>query len=423
MPPIFTKRKLMKFYLIAAFLLFTFSSFSQFKDGNYRWLIHRSDSENIVFTTMVFSDNRHKNMFVINGADSMLVDDIRIKGDSLFIELPFFESSFEGKILSNGNLSGDWVKKSAGKVVRRMPFEAIYGENIRFYQSKESRFNIEGQWKTTFTSDDGKKSDAIGEFWQQGNHLTGTFRTPYGDYRFLEGIVNGDSLFLSGFDGSYAILFKGKILGDGGTGNQGKQISGAMFSGNAPPRKWESSKSIDNSLVLEEKPTRVKAGENKMHFRFPNTEGEIISIDDPRYKNKVVVVQIMGSWCPNCVDEMKFIMENYDRYKKMGVEFIALAYERTDNFEESKRALEPFLNRFKVPYEVLIVPVAVSDEERAQKSLPQIEEISAFPTTIFLDKEGNIAKIHTGFDGPATGIHYEKYKEEFEKTIKELLRQ
>jgi hypothetical protein len=83
--------------------------------------------------------------------------------------------------------------------------------------------------------------------------------------------------------------------------------------------------------------------------------------------------------------------------------------------------LQPFKKRFKVQYPILITGVTVSDSLRTEKTLPQLESINAFPTTIFVDKKGNIRKIESGFAGPATGEHYTEFKKEFNKIIDELL--
>lgn len=393
--------------LLVFLLLAGSSAYSQkMAPANYRWQIERSDGENIVFTTSVFDDGNK--MYLINGSDSVLVSKIRYVGDSLYIELPFYESFFTLRVQNDRNLKGYWSKKSGGREVSRMPVTARYGVSERFVATQKPRYDITGEWATSFQLKS-KITKAAGDFVQRGNKLTGTFRTAYGDYRFLEGMVSGDSVFLSGFDGSMALSFKGKIT----AGN----IDGYMYSRDAAPMTWRSDK---GTIELPEDLTRVVPGTGKLSFSFPDINGKPVSITDDRYRNKVVVLQIMGSWCPNCFDEMKFIKENYSRYNAMGVEFIALAYERTADFSESKKALKPFLDEFQVPYPVLITPVSVADEDKAQKTLPQIDGLFAFPTTIFVDKSGNIAKIHTGFDGPATGAHYIKYKESFENTLKYL---
>ncbi len=385
------------------------------KNGSYKFQIERDDHVTIDFVTQVKDSAGKKIMYIINGADQMLVDSIISTKDSVWFQLPFFESGFAAKIQSNGNLEGVWIKK-AGDVVRKLPFKGIYGESKRFNSTAAPAYDITGMWSVLFTNQEKKESNALGQFSQKGDYVTGTFLTPYGDYRFLEGVVSGDSLFLSGFDGGYALFFKAKI-------NSQNELSGGMFySGNAAPSTWVAT--MDNNAVLNapENITKVKPNAGKLDFSFPDMEGNMVSIKDNQFKDKVVVIQIMGSWCPNCVDETKFFMENYDYYISKGVAFLGISYERTADYEASKKALQPFLKRFPVPYPILIPPVALSDSLRTEKTLPQIDEIIAFPTTIFLDKQGNIKKIHSGFDGPATGVHYLTYKKEFEDTINELLK-
>ena len=405
--------------LLLLFFVITFSiaacSQPTLKNGPYKFQIERDDHQTIDFITQVKDSADKKIMYIINGADHMLVDSIVTNNDSVWFELPFFESSFAAKIQPNGDLEGVWIKKS-GDLSRELPFKGIYGESKRFKTEPAPAYNISGMWTTVFKNNENKESNAIGQFAQEGPYISGTFLTPYGDYRFLEGVVSGDSLFLSGFDGSYALFFTGKIKKE-------NTISGGKFySGNADVQTWNAEK--DNNAVLKtpENITKVKPGAGKLDFRFPDMDGKMVSIQDDQFKDKVVVIQIMGSWCPNCVDETQFFMDNYNYYTSKGVAFLGLSYERTTDYEASKKALQPFLKRFQIPYPILIPPVAVSDSLRTEKTLPQIENIIGFPTTIFIDKQGNIKKIHTGFDGPATGVHYLTYKKEFEETINELLK-
>lgn len=410
-----------KIYFLRLFLLlltanFSILSFSQteLKNGPYKFQIERDDLQTIDFITDVKDSAGKKVMYIVNGADRMLVDSVVHQKDSVFFELPFFESGFAAKILPNGNLEGVWIKKS-GNDIRQLPFKGEYGESKRFPVERSPEYNISGMWTVLFTNAAKKETNALGQFTQKGEYVTGTFLTPYGDYRFLEGVVSGDSLFLSGFDGGYALYFTAKI-------NEGNQLTGGRFySGNAAASTWEGTKDDNAVLKNPDNITKVKPGAGKLDFSFPDLKGNMVSLQDEQFKNKVVVIQIMGSWCPNCVDETKFFMDNYDYYTSRGVAFLGISYERTTDFDASVKALQPFQNRFQIPYPILIPPVAVSDTLRTEKTLPQIENIIAFPTTIFIDKQGNIRKIHSGFDGPATGVHYLNYKKEFEETINELL--
>lgn len=382
-------------------------------NGFYRFAIQRPDGKEIVFISELKDSSGKKIFYIMNGDDKLLADEISFYKDSVAIRLPFFASSLIAKIEDNGNLSGNWIR-DYGKRKLVLPFKAVYNQTERFTVTARPAQNITGRWAVEFTGKDGKTSNAVGEFIQRGAHLSGTFRTSTGDYRFLEGVVNGDSLYLSGFDGAGAKLFVAGIE-DAQTISGGKYYSGSFSSQN-----WTARKDDNTSLPDEYALTKLRPGTAKPDFSFLDLNGQIVSIKDARFRNKVTVIQIMGSWCPNCMDEARFVSDNYEEFSNKGVEFIALAYELSSDYEESKTALQPFVKRFNIHYPVLITGVSVSDTLRTEKTLPQLEKIKAFPTTLFLDKEGNIRKIHTGFAGPATGYHYVQYKKEFDEIIATL---
>ncbi|MBX3253544.1 MAG: TlpA family protein disulfide reductase [Chitinophagaceae bacterium] len=387
-------------------------------NGIWRGVLKRTDGKEIVFNFEVKDSLQKKIMFIINASERLEVDDIVVKKDSAFITLPFFDSEFRVAIQQN-RLIGNWIKHLADRDVV-IPFEAVYNQTYRFnVVNTGAGINISGRWKAIFTDTVSKKvNENVGVFEQKGNRLTGSFLTPYGDYRYLEGVVDGDSLKLSGFDGGYALLFLAKVNADHTISN------GTFYSGAGPATKvWNAGKDPFARLPDAAAATHVKAGmPPRLDFAYKDVNGNMVSIKDERFKNKVVVVQILGSWCPNCIDETRFMREVYREYKSKGVEIVGLAYERTGDFARSQAAVKNFVNRLQVEYPVLIVPVASSDPQLTEKSLPQLERIPAFPTTIFLDRKGEIQTIHAGFSGPATGEEdYEKQKEEYLQVIKRLL--
>ena len=384
------------------------------KNGIYQFNLLRPDGNKIVFNASVKDSSGKKILYVMNGEERLLVDSITTAKDSVFIEMPFFDSRFRGVIQDNGDLRGIWIK-DYGNRQQTIPFKAIYNLNRRFTVTSPPAYNITGRWKVNFINSNNEQTASVGEFVQTGSHLTGTFLFTTGDYRFLEGVVSGDSLYLSAFDGSHAFLFTAVI-------NDETHISaGNFYSGYEDYEKWNGNKDTKASLDASANTMKIKAGAAKLNFSFPALDGSTVSINDKRFKDKVVVIQLLGSWCPNCLDETRFLVSQYDHYRQQGVEFIGIAYERTDDFERSKRSLQPFVSKLKIPYPVVIAPVALSDSLRTEKTLPQIGQISAFPTTIFVDKKGEIRKIHSGFDGPATGIHFDVFKKEFDALITELV--
>lgn len=388
-------------------------SANKFRLGWYRASIFREDGTEIIFNAEVQQKNGKQVMYIRNATERLLVDDIKLKGDSVFIEMPFFESFFRLQLQKDGNLVGKWFKAGSAKLLE-FPVQFVYGNKERFPVTKAATQNSTGRWQVAFTRPNGTDRPAIAEFQQKGSSLTGTFLTPSGDYRFLEGIVNGDSLLLSCFDGSHAYLFTATI-----SGNEIK--NGMYYSSAAPAEKWRALKNEKAALPDTTQLTQLKPGESKLNFSFRDVNGKNVSINDARFKNKVVVIQIMGSWCPNCMDESKFLSSFYKEYKNKGVEVIALAYEYSTDFNRSKASVQKFINRLGIQYPVLITPTTTSDEQRTEKTLPQLTPIRMFPTTIFLNKQGNVFKIHHGFYGPGSGEFYKEFKLDFYRTIRSLL--
>lgn len=388
----------------------------QLKNGYWRATIERPDHQEIVFNLQSKDSAGKKIFYVINGKEHLLVDSVEKRGDSVFIEMPFFESSFKVKITDDGNLAGNWIKKY-GERVQTLPFNAVFNNNKeRFKVSSQPVADISGKWLTTFISPNGDSSQIVAQFKQEGSHLSGTFLDPTGDYRFLDGIVSGDTLKLSTFDGAHAFLFIAKIA------DSNKISNGKFYSGAKSIQDWHAEKDQNASVPDGFGETKLRPGFQSLDFAFPDSkDSQIVSINDPKYKGKVVVVQILGSWCPNCMDETKFLSNYYDKNHLKGFEVIGLAYERTTDFKNSQEALAPFKKRLNVQYPVLITGVTVSDSLKAQKTLPQLSGINAFPTTIFIDKKGKVRKIESGFSGPATGIYYTEFKNKFNEIINELL--
>lgn len=348
---------------------------------------------------------------VRNGEERIETDEVSRRGDSLVIHMPVFDSEIVVKPEGN-RMKGVFVKNLPGNAIFRVPFEAQHGATHRFEKNPDKPVaEISGKWEVIFTNPDGRTTQAVGIFNQKENYLTGTFLTPTGDYRFLEGQVSGNRLSLSTFNGESILLFEGTISGD--------SIRGETWSGISGYRKWQARHNENATLPDPEKLTFLKEGYDRLSFRFPNMANQPVSLDDERYRGKVVIVQLLGSWCPNCMDETAFLAPYYDANKDKGLEIIGLAYERSPKFEEAQPRILKMMKRLKVNYEVLFA--GSTDKESANQSLPMLNAVIAYPTTIFIDKKGKVRKIHTGFSGPGTGHYYTEYVEEFDRFVKQLL--
>jgi len=386
---------------------------NKLQTGVWRGALQTSSGNRLPFNFIVKDTAGHQQLAIINGDERFKVTDIKTNGDSVFIHMPLFDSEFKLK-LAGDSLTGNWIKHGASRDAV-MPFKATPNTAWRFFKNAEKpAFDVSGRWAATF----GERTATdllIGEFKQTGAKLTGTFLSTTGDYRYLEGTVAGNKLYLSCFDGGHAYLFTATIS-NGNTLTDGKEYAGYSGTGG-----WNAVRDANAKLPDAYLLTALKPGYKKIDFTFKDINGKEVSLSDARFKNKVVIVQIMGSWCPNCMDETNYFTGGYySKYHLKGVEIVGLCYERTTDFARSQRALQQLKTHFNVPYPLLITGYTPGNGD-PEKSLPMLADFKGFPTTIIIDKKGEVRKIHTGFSGPGTGVYYKEFTDEFEKLTDELV--
>jgi peroxiredoxin len=402
------------FFCVAFCLSSCVKPTSKLVPGIWRGALVAESGVEIPFNFEVVDSLEKTIIYILNSTEKFKVDEITLFDDSIHIKMPLFDSEFKG-ILKGGKINGVWIKHLAD-TDEVLNFYAKSNSKWRFKEkAAEARFNIEGKWKTTFISEDGvDTTNAIGEFVQNKSKVTGTFLTPTGDYRFLEGMIEGNTLALSTFDGSHAFLFTAKINKDS-TMTEGKFYSGFSYLENFTAKRDEFIELTDAYSL-----TYLKDGADQIKFTFPNLKGEAISLSDEKFKNKVVIVQMLGSWCPNCMDETAFLSKYYQKNKSRGLEIIGLAYERSKDFEKNKKNIGRLVNRFNVEYDILATGFT-NDKAEAAKSLPMLNKVIAFPTMIVIDKKGTVREIHTGFSGPGTGKYYINFVNQFDNMMNKLL--
>jgi thiol-disulfide isomerase/thioredoxin len=140
---------------------------------------------------------------------------------------------------------------------------------------------------------------------------------------------------------------------------------------------------------------------------------------DAQFDGKVVLIVFAGSWCPNCHDAASFLATLYREYRERGLEIVALMFEHFGDFEKAAAAVNGLRAKFGIEYPTLIA--GISDKESAAEKFPQLSGIRAFPTTLFMDRQGRVRRIYTGFSGPATGEHHTRLRQTFIEQIDKLL--
>ncbi|MGH1437311.1 MAG: TlpA family protein disulfide reductase [Lewinella sp.] len=365
-----------------------------------------------------YTDDTTFQIVFLNGEERIVVKDIsfgRSKSrakDSIRINFPIYDTYIVG-LYEEGLIEGEYVVNYRENY--SIPFIAHFGENHRFTKiPKAPALNLSGIWEVTFGpgGDESAAFAGIGEFVQKDNQLSGTFRTETGDYRYLEGEVSGTKAYLSVFDGAHAFLFEAQIDADA------EAMVGSFRSGKHYRTIWQAHRNSEATLESPYELTKVIEAGNPVDFTFPNTKGEAISLSDEAFAGKAKLIQIMGTWCPNCKDETQFLLDYFANNTHPDLQVISIGFERYREEERALAALSRYQERNEIPYPVLWG--GYYDKEEASRALPMLNKIISYPTLLFIDKENRVRKIHTGFDGPATS-RFKAFQDEFEQSIQQLL--
>lgn len=386
----------------------------ELKSGIWRGFLQLNDSTQLPFNFEVKNKEGKYTLDIINGDEKIVVTDVEVRGDKAYFKMPVFDSEFRCKIHNAGDsLQGVWINH-ARKEKNVILFIAKHGESRRFLYVPTKPLELEERYKVTFEPGTKDEYLSIGKFSTKSGIAKGTFETETGDYRYLEGYSAYGKFMVSCFDGAHAFLFTATRSND-------SLLNGHFYSGMHGHENWVAVKDEKFQLRNPDSLTFLKPGFKKIDFTFKNTEGVDVSLSDERFNKKVVIIQIMGTWCPNCMDETKFLAPFYEKYKSQGLEVIALAFERTDDFAKAVNNVKRSKEKFNANYEFLITMKTGKDQ--ASQALPMLNEIMAFPTTIYIDKKGKVRKIYTGFYGPATGEAHTKYVKETTEYVEKLLKE
>lgn len=376
------------------------------------WLAELSltDGKVLPFNFKLYKSNVGKyQMDILNAQETIVVDEIEFYGDSIRINAPVFDGYIVAKFTPK-TLEGKFNIESMD---RSLPFKARYNISYRFKQSEPPERNISGIWETEFSTNSENRYPGKGVFTQKDGKVSGTFRTNTGDYRFLEGVMDKDSLKLSAFDGAHAFLFLAKT--------NDSAINGMFYSGRHFKTPFTSVRNEAFELPNPDSLTFIKPGYDRLDFSFPDTQNRLVSLSDKEYENKVVIVQLMGTWCPNCLDETKFLVDYKNSTVNESLKIIALAFEYAKTEKLAFNSIERLAKRIRVEYPILLAQFGTENKVKAQQKLPMLNHVLSYPTTIFIDKKGEVRRIHTGFNGPATGAKYEAFKTEFDEFVTQLL--
>ncbi len=268
-------------------------------------------------------------------------------------------------------------------------------------EPEQASVDVSGTWRAEFD----KYGVAKGLFKQEASGVvTGTVEVPsqYGDVRFLAGNLRGTRLQLSTFDGQHAFGLAGKIKPDG-------TMEG----------EWVTSYSWERFVAERDDDFELPDPLGRIAFKPGETRLDTAALQNEKYTGKPVILEILGTWCPNCNDHAPLLVELYEKHRASGLEILGLAFEATDNQEYKERRVQEFKERHGVEWDIVIADSTL--EDLAFNGLAGLEPIEGVPVTIFLNRDGTVHAIYSGFSGPATGDAHQEAIAQFEKLTAEIL--
>ncbi len=349
---------------------------------------------------------------LVNGVERIEVPHTALENGELVLDFPHYDSRVTAAVGPNGaSLAGTWRKRRSNIQWTSMTFGAAArppgGMPGRPDPAAE---RVAGRWAVDFSN---SRAPAVGVFRARPDGgVVGTFLTTLGDYRYLAGRLDDDVLELSCFDGAHAFLFRA-TLGEDGT------LAGDFWSGDRWHETWTAARDGAAALPDAFAVNRVRPGATLAGLAYRDLDGETRDLGDPAFAGRARIVQLFGTWCPNCNDEAPFLAELHERYADRGLSIVGLAFEVTGDVERDLEQLRRYRDRWDVGYPLLLAGTA--NKASATRAFPYLDRVVAYPTTIFLDGAGTPRAIHTGFSGPATGAEHERLKERFVELVEELL--
>jgi len=350
---------------------------------------------------------------IVNGRERIELDDARVDGDEVVIAIPHYDGQIRCTPGDGGaTLTGAWTRTARDGSTIEMPFHAEFGALHRFPGARgpEEGFGIDGRWRVTM-AESGESIGVFGPGPVPGT-IVGAMMSPTGDMGQLEGAMDGREVRLSTFDGSHAFLFVGTVGDD-------TSMTGTFYSGPKYSESWTAVRDASASVADGFEGVTWDSSVDVWGLTFPEGKGGSQTLEQIVGGKKGVVLEVMGTWCPNCHDAARMFEEILGEMgHPKGVEVVELAFEYTDDAARNAKQIAAYRERFGITGPIVVAGVA--KKEAVTGALPGLSEMRAFPTSIFVRADGTVVAIHTGFAGPATGEEYAKQKARYAELVGEI---
>ncbi|HNP17532.1 MAG TPA: TlpA disulfide reductase family protein [Fulvivirga sp.] len=371
-------------------------------EGQWQGLLDYKETK-VPFTFELHYDNGTPIVTLVNGKERIELNKVKIIGDSIIIPMHPFDAEIRAHYDEN-QMMGMWKK---GYKEEGIPFKANYGVP-RYNPSNKNDFKLLKKLSIRFKPEGGPPYDAVGLFEQENSQVTGTILTEVGDFRYFEGIVEGDSIKMSSFDGAHGFFLTGHYVDD--------KWSGEFYFDSGFKEAWEG---VANEQAELNSPFEEVGPGQRPYFDILTAGDPDTKIDEDKYFDKVLIIQLFGTWCPNSFDQTNYLVDWYANNQNKAVDILAVSYEANFSTQYGNQRIKDYREEMQVPYDIKLG--GPMNKGQAALAFPFIDKVKAFPTLMIVDKNGFVRYMQKYFNGPATGSYYASFDREFNKIIHALL--
>ena len=375
--------------------------------------IQLNDRLQIQVTASLAEKNSKSPITIYNGKEVYQLSVNKRIGDTIVYQFPAQDAEWRIAFSDDFSEARGWWVNYNKKVPVRYPVH-LYMTLSEMIPKPDSIFpELFGRWKVLFEPGTPNEEVLVGVFQQEMNgRIFGSFLSETGDYRYLHGYAANGKLHLQTYTGYWAFVVEADLNGS-------NEMTGVFYSGGKSSSPFKAIKDETVQLRDEAELTYlIKRDERVVLNNLSKLTGRKTNLDLSK-NGQLTLIQIMGTWCPNCIDEANLLKELHAAYGKQGLEIIALGFEVGTDTKKQRSRLKRFVKDLQVNYPVYLA--GTSSKEAAAAYFPMLNGIMSFPTSILVDEQGKIIAIHTGFSGPATGAAYteleNKYKQEIENAL------
>lgn len=357
---------------------------------------------------------------LLNGAERSPASSATLQDGKLLLNFNYFARTLEAT-LSENQLTGTFGSTSTGP--HSSPRVPITLHRATASSTPAAGPDIHGDWEVAVSSAKGESAWQLRVEPAKRSAAPATVRAVIqridGDTGSLYGSWDGHQYLVSHFTASGPALYSitpqpnGTLLLSNLIASDSQKAQATNLVARRPADARRENLPAPTESTQQ---TRMKDPSAPLTFSFPDLSGQQVSSSDARFRNKVLIVAIGGSWCPNCHDEAPLLESLYKQFHSKGLEIVDLSFEEEDQLHNPTR-LRAFIQRYGITYPVL---VAGTPDELTRK-IPQAENLNCWPTSFFIGRDGRVREIHAGFAGPANPPAHQALEREVTALVEKLL--